>query len=100
MLIAVIHAGFFIACVSQAIKASESSSNDTFELTGTGVLKLEQPVQTNSDFQLKARLDAIDVKRTSRKTDSKFLLFANATAETLVCYSDTIFRDDFDGDGS
>ena len=71
-----------------------------FSLIGHLHLSQRAAAQANSRFSLRAGLSA-----SSRTTGAdvqhgmRFTLFAALTSTSLVCYNDTIFRDDFDGDG-
>ncbi len=52
-------------------------------------------------MSLKAQLSplAVSVYKAPLQSNTQFALVATLAASSLVCYSDTIFRDDFDGDG-
>jgi len=72
------------------------------QLSGSGTLTVEQPAQTRADMRLKAYLmpkDAAIAALPPLQEGGGFALIASVTAQSLVCYADTIFRDDFDGDG-
>jgi hypothetical protein len=71
-------------------------------LAGSGTLSLDQSVQKSGNVQLKAYLTPSDAAISAPplvQEGGGFALMAGLTAASLVCYNDTIFRDDFDGDG-
>jgi len=72
-----------------------------FELNGAGTLALDSPVQLSGAFRLRAALSpsGIAAETPAIQSNGRFALSASLAAASLVCYSDTIFRDDFDDDG-
>jgi hypothetical protein len=92
-----------VGCVASfAASATCASEPPRFQLVGSGTLRLEQPVQKSGNVQLNAYLSPSDAERASSpvaQLGGGFALIANLAASSLVCYNDTIFRDDFDGDG-
>ena len=94
--------GSVFAVASFAALATGPSERPRFELAGSGTLTLDQSVQKSGSVQLKAYLtpsDAVTSASPRVQEDGGFSLSANLAATSLVCYNDTIFRDDFDGDG-
>ena len=91
------------ACfLANAAFATESTSIQRFQLSGSGTLTLDQPVQKSGNLQLKAYLTSKDAALAALppvQEGGGFALIASASSASLVCYNDTIFRDDFDGDG-
>jgi hypothetical protein len=83
-----------------AVSAVEASSTQRFELSGSGTLTLDAPLQQTGSLRLKAALvpNRVAVERPKLSAGS-FALTATLAASSLVCYNDTIFRNDFDGDG-
>jgi hypothetical protein len=80
--------------------AAEPDSAHRYELSGAGELKLDTPVQKSGTLSLKATLTGDHIAyRQPLQSGVRFALSASLAAASLVCYSDTIFRDDFDGDG-
>lgn len=82
--------------------AADSTSVQRYELFGSGLLTLDQPVQKNGNLRLKAYMTSQDTQLAAAapaQAGGGFALTASMTATQLVCYNDTIFRDDFDGDG-
>jgi hypothetical protein len=79
----------------------ESTSAHRYELSGTGTLSRDAPVQQSNNLRLKAMLSptAIPADAPTLQSDGRFALNATLAAASLVCYADTIFRDDFDADG-
>jgi len=91
-----------IACTSAAANAGVAADGQRFQLSGSGTLTVEQPAQTSADMRLKAYLlpkDAAIAALPPLQEGGGFALIASVKAQSLVCYADTIFRDDFDGDG-
>jgi hypothetical protein len=79
-----------------------ASEPPRFQLVGTGRLTMEQPTQKSGNVQLTARLTPSDAALSASppvQEGGSFALLANLAAASLVCFNDTIFRDDFDGDG-
>ena len=73
-----------------------------FRLSGTGTLRAGPAVQANAKLRLNATLLPVDAAIAASppvQEDGRFALMASISATPLVCYNDTIFRDDFDGDG-
>ncbi len=81
--------------------AAGSATTHRFELHGAATLARDAPQQGNATLRLKASLspDASATNQQSLQSGARFALAATLAAASLVCYSDTIFRDDFDGDG-
>jgi len=91
-----------IAFVFAAATASAAAEELRFQLSGYGTLAFGRPPQTSADMQLKAYLtpkDAAIAALPPLQEGGGFALIASVTATSLVCYADTIFRDDFDADG-
>lgn len=93
-----------VSCLAANVAfAAESTSAQTLRITGTATLRADQPVQTSGSLSLKAYLtpkDAAIAASPPVQEGSGFALMAKLAATPSVCYNDTIFRDDFDGDGS
>jgi hypothetical protein len=82
--------------------AAESTSAQTLRVTGKATLRVDQPVQKSGSLSLKAYLtpkDAAIAAMPPVEEGSSYALIAKLIAKPSVCYNDTIFRDDFDGDG-
>ena len=81
--------------------AIDSGQSRRFELTGSGTLVLDAPVLSRGELKLKAMLSAgvSAPAAPSIQSNGRFALSGTLGAASLVCYSDTIFRDDFDADG-
>ena len=91
--------GCFICFTSSAMATPEPSR---FQLVGSGTLRLDQPEQKSGNVQLMAHLtlsDPVSAASPLLQRGGGFALMATLDAASLVCYNDTIFRDDFDGDG-
>ena len=80
------------------LHSSVSTAADRFSLSGEGTLSIEPPAQTSERLRLAASLSPMAVAP-AMHADGRFALTGVLTAASLVCYNDTIFRDDFDGDG-
>jgi hypothetical protein len=82
--------------------AASPPDSPRFRLNGTGTLQLDQSVQKSGNVKLKAYLSPTDAAISASppvQEGGGFALMASFAAASLVCYNDTIFRDDFDGDG-
>ena len=94
--------GTLLALVADVAFAANSTSAQRYELHGTGTIINDAPVQDSNRFRLKANLGAQGNGPSVAPeplTGAGFALSAIASPSSLVCYNDTIFRDDFDGDG-
>jgi hypothetical protein len=81
--------------------AHAASDTPRFTLSGAGALSLER-VQRTATLELKANLtspDAAVAALPPLQEGGGFALIARASGSASVCYNDTIFRDDYDGDG-
>lgn len=79
--------------------AQGASISDRFSLFGTGTLIADAPAQTVQGLTLRGTLSRNTATDAGVAAQNGFLLNATLDATPLVCYNDTIFRDDFDGDG-
>jgi len=82
--------------------AGAVEAGQRFQLSGYGTISANPPPQKSMDFQLKAYLtpkDAAIAALPPLQEGGGFALIARATTPALVCYNDTIFRNDYDGDG-
>jgi hypothetical protein len=96
----IVIAATFAAMCTNPTSAAQSAVDGRFELSGSGALMLDPPAQQGSNLQLKASLTpAASVDKSVLLADGRFALAGNFAASAVVCYNDTIFRDDFDGDG-
>ena len=96
--------GALLACASAAAFAGDSASIQNLRLTTTSAtLRTDPPVQKSGTFALRAALMPPDAALSAQppvQEGGGFAMMARlAPASLAVCYSDTIFRDDFDGDG-
>ena len=94
---------FVVAVTFASIAAANGTPNaQRFQLAGSGTLRLDQSVQKSGDLQIKAYMSPSDFARppsSSVHKGGRFALSATLATSSLVCYSDTIFRDSFDGTG-
>jgi hypothetical protein len=94
--------GSIAAFASFAASATSASELPRFRLVGVGTLTLDKPTLKSGNVHLKADLTPSDAAISSAPPAQEgggYALMANLAAASLVCYNDTIFRDDFDGDG-
>jgi hypothetical protein len=93
--------GAVLAIILHANSASAEETNARrYSLQGVATLTLDAPVLQSESLQLRSLLspDSKPLARASQSGD-RFALTAKFAATVQVCYNDTIFRDDFDGDG-
>ena len=84
-----------------AVAAEPVAPLHRFELSGSATLRPDPPILRSERLRLKAVLTpaAIPAGAPLLQSDGRFALRATLGAASLVCYADTIFRDNFDGDG-
>lgn len=72
-----------------------------FTLQGTATLSRDTQVLTDGTLSLRSYLQSRNAPSTAAivQESGRFAIMAKAIAVAQVCYNDTIFRDDFDGDG-
>ncbi len=96
-------AAAFAMCLSTSVVfAAESTNAERFTLTGSGTLSLDQATQSSGSLKLKAWLTPTGAALAASppvQENARFAVMATLAAAPSVCYNDTIFRDDFDGDG-
>jgi hypothetical protein len=92
-----------LATVCTSVTAfADSTSDHRFALAGSAVVTLDQPAQKSGSLTLRAYLVPSDAALSSSppvQDGGTFALMAKLLTKPSVCYNDTIFRDDFDGDG-
>lgn len=90
----------FAACVVQPASVA-SASPPRFVLSGSATLIPDAPVQRAPGWRLNAKLSPVTGPDVAPPAQSGggFTLVAYTSLSSDVCYNDTIFRDDFDGDG-
>lgn len=89
-----------LAC--NATFAADSTSIHRYSLSGSGTLRADPTAQAGGGLHLNAILQPRDTALAAAppvQENGRFALMAAITAVAQVCYNDTIFRDDFDGDG-
>jgi len=82
--------------------AADRAAPPRFVLAGTAALRLDPPAQRGGGLSLKATLAPAELQTIMPAVlaGNRFALSATLGAEKPgICYSDTIFRDDFDADG-
>jgi hypothetical protein len=87
--------------MSVAVVAAEPASAKRFSLTGGGALSRDATTLSDGKLSMRGYLQSNDAPSTAATVQegSHFVIMAHAVALAQVCYNDTIFRDDFDGDG-
>jgi hypothetical protein len=93
---------WLIAGALLAGQLAHATDASRYQLSGSGTLRPDPPLQTNATWRLNATLQSHDAALAASPTlqeNSRFALMASVSAAPHVCYNDTIFRDDFDGDG-
>jgi hypothetical protein len=72
-----------------------------FAVNATATLTPDAPTQSAAGFRLRATLSPIAKPSIAplAQAGGGFALVAYADSVATACYNDTIFRDDFDGDG-
>ena len=85
--------------ISAALLTGSSAFAAQFSLSGTAHLSQDAPAQTNARYSLRAQLNAPAMSSTVLQSGARYSLLAALSTASLTCYNDTIFRDDFDGDG-
>lgn len=89
------------ASLSGTATATDSASR-RFSITGSATVTRDSPTLHGDKLSVRAALAPSNAAVSSSavvQDGGQFTLMANAVAVPLVCYNDTIFRDDFDGDG-
>ncbi len=91
-----------VLLISGNTAAAATPDAQRFQLAGSGTLKPDQPLLKSGNVQLRAYLvpaGAAPAASTIVQAGGPFALSAILETASLVCFNDTIFRDDFDGDG-
>lgn len=89
------------ASLSGTATATDSAPH-RFSLTGSATVTRDSPTLHGDALSLRGHLATSGAALSSSavvQDGGQFTLMANAVSAPLVCYNDTIFRDDFDGDG-
>lgn len=82
--------------------AAAAAAPPRYTLDGHGAMRLDAPAQRGGGLSLKAALlpAAVQTRAPGLLAGSRFALSATLGPEKPgICFSDTIFRDDFDADG-
>ena len=87
--------------LANAATAAESTTSHRFTLTGSAVLTHDQAALSDGTLSMRGYLMSKDAPSTAAivRDGGRFSIMAKVVAVAQVCYNDTIFRDDFDGDG-
>lgn len=92
----------FAAFIANVASAADTTSANRYQLSGSGVLVVDPSPQKHGNLVLRATLESTDAAIASQppvQAGGGFVVMAAVTSALHVCYNDTIFRDDFDGDG-
>ncbi|HEX6834304.1 MAG TPA: hypothetical protein VF132_12285 [Rudaea sp.] len=89
------------ACACNAAFAADGGVTGNYQMSGVGTLKPDPVAQSKGNYSVRAVLQPKDAALGAHplQETGRFALIASLTAAAHVCYNDTIFRDDFDGDG-
>jgi len=82
--------------------AADAGAAHRYALHGTGTLQADAPAQRGGNLRLRAALSPASMQTATPTllAGGRFALSATLGPDKPgICYSDTIFRDDFDADG-
>jgi hypothetical protein len=84
-----------------AIQPAFATDDHRFSLHGSAALSRDPPPLIKDAFALRGYLTSNDAPSTAAivQGTGRFAVMGSLVALAQVCYNDTIFRDDFDGDG-
>jgi len=90
-----------VAAIGVASAALAANTPTRFAVSGTSTLTPDAPAQRAAGFRMQAQLTPVrgPVLASNAQAGGRFVLVAWADSVATACYNDTIFRDDFDGDG-
>lgn len=86
-------------CFACGFVSMTAGAQPRFQLSGTAHLSPTASPQANARYSLRAQLTAPQASGAFVQSGARYTLFAALSTASLACYNDTIFRDDFDGDG-
>jgi len=87
---------------AQTALAASDGVTGKYTGSGVGMLRNDARTQSGDRFALRAYLQRRDVTSPALvpvQGDARFVLLAKLAQKPSVCYNDTIFLNDFDGDG-
>lgn len=90
------------ALLASWLATAAGADDPRFSVTATAALSQRAPTQGGGSFELRGELQRAGggtEAAPSLARDARFVIAATTAAASLVCYNDTIFRDDLDGDG-
>lgn len=93
---------FVLAIAAGCLLAqTATAATSRFAIDATATLTPNAPPQRAAGFRLQAQLAPVraPAQAPPAQSGAGFSLVATASAFATACYNDTIFRDDFDGDG-
>ncbi len=91
--------GIFLLVAVASASAVESTEH-RFALQGNATVSRDKTPLTAGGFTVRGYLQpGAASQQASTQEGSRFALAGHLLAQTQVCYNDTIFRNDFDGDG-
>lgn len=87
-----------LAIATNCTFAADAGGTHRYALHGAGTLQVDAPAQRGGSLQLRAALSPASLQ--TLLASGRFALSATLGPDKPgICYSDTIFRDDFDADG-
>ncbi len=86
-------------CLSSV--AAQKDPTTRFSVEGSASVTRDARVLAGDRFTMRGELVSSDAPSSAPivQEGGRFVLMARSMAVAQVCYNDTIFRDDFDGDG-
>ena len=96
-----IRSGPVLAALLFAVTASGAETSQRYTLTGSATLSNDAQTLRGDKLSLRGYLQSTEAPSTAAfvQDGGRFTVMAHAVAVAQACYNDTIFRDDFDGDG-
>ena len=87
------------ACLSAA--AADKVPSTRFSVQGSATVARDPKPLVGEHFTMRGQLVSSDAPSSAPivQEGGRFVLMARTIAVAQACYNDTIFRDDFDGDG-
>ena len=88
-----------LALLAGFLSTSLAANPPRFELSGSGSLDGTSETSHGHAMEIAAVLTLADPAQRTTRAGARFDMSAALSSRSIVCYDDTIFRDDFDGDG-
>jgi hypothetical protein len=92
---------FVVATVSLGASPAVEPSAQGFSVRGAATLTRDQSPLVSDRFTVRGQIVSREAPSTAAivQDGGRFVVMARMMAVAQVCYNDTVFRDDFDGDG-